>query len=61
MKKIILFIVWFISFMFILNWSTSMISAPNTVENLAGIAILIVYSTISYLTNFFTNISIKRK
>lgn len=60
MKKIIILVVWFVMFMGVSTWSLSMISAPNTVENLLGVAILIVVAYLSFKTECLTRIKFKK-
>lgn len=38
--KVFKLVAWFVLFMGLTSWSLSMISAPNTIENIIGIFIL---------------------
>ena len=40
MKKGLVLVVWFVVFMALLTGSLSLISAPNTIENLLGVGVL---------------------
>ena len=40
MKKGLILVVWFVVFMALLTGSLSLISAPNTIENILGVMIL---------------------
>ena len=40
MKKGLILVVWFVVFMALLTGSLSLISAPNTIENLLGVVVL---------------------
>ena len=40
MKKGLILVVWFVVFMALLTGSLSLISAPNTIENILGVVIL---------------------
>lgn len=58
MKKVIIVVVWLVIFMTALTGSLRLISAPNTIENVVGIAIL---ASIIYLSNRVFNYLIKKK
>lgn len=40
MKKGLILVIWFVMFMALLTDSLSLISAPNTIENLLGVVVL---------------------
>lgn len=45
--------------MFLLEWATSRMNAANTLEAILGIATIVAFLIVSYLTLFFTKIHIK--
>lgn len=45
--------------MFLFEWATSRMSAANTLEAVLGIAAIVAFLVVSYLTLFFTKIHIK--
>lgn len=61
MKKIIILVVWFIVFMGVSTCSLNMISAPNTIENLLGVAILVIVAYLSFKTECLTNLITNKK
>lgn len=61
MKKGLILVVWFVVFMALLTGSLSLISAPNTIENLLGVVILAITVTFSIKTKCLTNLIIERK
>lgn len=54
-------VVWFVVFMALLTSSLSLISAPNTIENLLGVVILAVTVALSIETKCLTNLIIRKK
>ena len=61
MKKGLILVVWFVVFMALLTGSLSLISAPNTIENLLGVVILAVTVALSIKTKCLTTIKLERK
>lgn len=61
MKKGLMLVVWFVVFMALLTSSLSLISAPNTIENLLGVVVLATTVTLSVETKCFTNLIIRKK
>lgn len=61
MKKGLILVVWFVVFMALLTGSLSLISAPNTIENLLGVAVLAGTVALSIKTKCLTEIKLKRK
>lgn len=61
MKKGLMLVVWFVVFMALLTSSFSLISAPNTIENLLGVVVLATTVTLSVKTKCFTNLIIRKK
>ena len=60
MKKGLILVVWFVVFMALLTGSLSLISAPNTIENLLGVVILAVTVALSIKTKCLTEIRFKK-
>ena len=56
MKKGLILVVWFVVFMALLTGSLSLISAPNTIENLLGAAVLSGTIAFSIKTECLTEI-----
>lgn len=52
--KIILFIIWFLIFMFLLNLGLELISNPNYIDNYVGVFIIMFNILISYKTKCLT-------
>ncbi len=61
MKKCLILVVWFVVFMALLTSSLSLISAPDTIENLIGIVVLAVTIVLSKKTKCLTNLIIKKR
>lgn len=61
MKKCLILVVWFVVFMALLTSSLSLISAPDTIENLLGVVILAVTIVLSKETKCLTNLIIKKR
>ena len=61
MKKGLILVVWFVVFMALLTGSLSLISAPNTIENLLGIAVLAGTVAFSIKTKCLTTIKLEGK
>ena len=61
MKKDLILVVWFVVFMALLTGSLSLISAPNTIENLLGVAVLAGTVAFSIKTKCLTTIKLERK
>lgn len=63
MKKVILFIVWFICLMMIWNFCGFLISYPDTLLMLAGFALAVLFGWFSIATQCFTifNINFKKE
>lgn len=61
MKKGLILVVWLVVFMALLTGSLSLISAPNTIENLIGVVVLAGTVTLSIETKCLTNLTIRRK
>lgn len=59
--KYIMVAFWFILFMCGINLSLHLISNPSSLENVLGVVILVITFLITIKTNFFTNLTIKRK
>lgn len=57
MIKFVLFTVWLVAFMFVSTKSLELISADNTIENLIGIIIMLVFIL---STKILSNLKIKR-
>lgn len=57
MIKFVLFTVWLVAFMFVSTKSLELISADNTIENLIGIIIMLVFIL---ATKILSNLKIKR-
>lgn len=54
-------LIWFITFMFLINMSLDMISEPNTIENIIGLIIGYITIFVSVKTRCFINIKFKKK
>jgi len=61
MKKGLILVVWFVVFMALLTGSLSLISAPNTIENLLGVVVLAGTVAFSIKTKCLTTIKLERK
>ena len=61
MKKGLILVVWFVVFMALLTGSLSLISAPNTIENLLGVVVLAGTVAFSIKTKCFTTIKLEEK
>lgn len=61
MKKGLILVVWFVVFMALLTGSLSLISAPNTIENLLGVAVLAGTVAFSIKTKCLTTIKLEGK
>ena len=61
MKKGLILVVWFMVFMALLTGSLSLISAPNTIENLLGVVVLAGTVAFSIKTKCLTTIKLERK
>ena len=61
MKKGLILVVWFVVFMALLTDSLSLISAPNTIENLLGVVVLAGTVAFSIKTKCLTTIKLERK
>ena len=61
MKKGLILVVWFVVFMALLTGSLSLISAPNTIENLLGVAVLVGTVAFSIKTKCLTTIKLEGK
>lgn len=61
MKKGLILVVWFVVSMALLTGSLSLISAPNTIENILGVLVLAATVTLSIETKCLTNLIIKKK
>lgn len=57
MIKFVLFTVWLVAFMFLSTKSLELISANNTIENLIGIIIMVVFIL---ATKILSNLKIKK-
>ena len=57
MIKFVLFTVWLVAFMFVSTKSLELISADNTIENLIGIIIMVVFIL---STKISSNLKIKK-
>lgn len=58
--KIIKIVIWFLLYLASFNISLSMISAPNTIENVLGVFIFVIAIIITFETECFTKIKFKR-
>lgn len=61
LKTLIKFFTWFVVFISVLNVSLEMISAANTIENIAGAFLLILTVYFSFKTKCLTSITLKQK
>ena len=61
MKKLSIFILWFVVFMAILTNTFRLMSESNTIKNLIGVIILIGIIVFSIKTECFTKIKIKNE
>lgn len=61
MKKGLILVVWFVVFIALLTGSLSLISAPNTIENLLGVAVLAGTVAFSIKTKCLTTIKLEEK
>ena len=61
MKKGLILVVWFVVFMALLTGSLSLISAPNTIENLLGVVVLAGTVAFSIKTKCLTTIKLEIK
>lgn len=61
MKKGLILVVWFVAFMTLLTGSLSLISAPNTIENLLGVVVLAGTVAFSIKTKCLTTIKLEEK
>lgn len=61
MKKGLILVVWFVVFMTSLTGALNLISAPNTTENLLGVAVIAGTVALSIETKCLTNLIIKKK
>lgn len=61
MKKGLILVVWFVVFMALLTGSLSLISAPNTIENLLGVVVLAGTVAFSIKTKCLTTIKLEEK
>jgi len=52
------FIVWLLLFLAALEYGTAMMSAPNTVEAVLGVAIIVIAAIVSVLTKCFIGIKV---
>lgn len=59
MSTIIKVFVWFLCFMGILEVGASMMTKPNTVEAMIGVAIIVLFLILSWKTLFFTKIHVQ--
>ena len=53
---VLLFVVWVIILLFVINGGLSMITAANTIENIVGIFLMMIMLFVSYKTRCFLNI-----
>lgn len=58
--KYILLTIWFAVVMFVLTIGFNMISANNTIENLIGFFMIVIFTLISFKTKCFTYIKFKK-
>ena len=61
MKKGLILVVWFVVFMALLTGSLSLISAPNTIENVIGFFMIVATLYLSIKTKCLTTIKLERK
>jgi hypothetical protein len=59
-NKIIKIIIWILLIIIFSNVGFNMISAPNTIENIIGIVIILAIIIITVETNFLTTLTIKK-
>lgn len=59
-NKIIKIIIWIILIIIFSNIGFTMISAPNTIENIIGIIIILAIVIITVKTNFLTTLTNKK-
>lgn len=60
MERVIIIVTWFIVFMGVSTFLLDMVSTPNTIENLLGVAIFIVVLYLSFKTKCLTGIKFKK-
>lgn len=58
--KYILLTIWFAVVMLVLTKGLNMISANNTIENIIGLFMIVIFSLISLKTKCFTYINLKK-
>lgn len=58
--KIIMFTVWIMLFVFIIDLCLNMVSSANTVENIIGVFGIVITVVLSYKTKCLTTIKIKK-
>ena len=51
--------IWFVCFMFLVDWSFELITQPSTIANLLGIALAIFTFCLTLKTKCFTTITFK--
>lgn len=56
MRKVGYILVWLVITMWLTTEALAMVSAPNTVENVVGLALLVTLVAVSIQTKCFTNI-----
>lgn len=59
-NKIVKIIIWIILIIIFSNVGFTMLSAPNTIENIIGIVIILAIVIITVKTNFLTTLTIKK-
>ena len=59
--KIIMFTVWIMLFVFIIDLCLNMVSSANTIENIIGVFGVVITTVLSYKTKCLTAIKIKIK
>ena len=58
--KLINISIWIIVFIFITNFSFTYLSMPNTIENIIGFILIILFIVVTIKTEFFTTFKIKK-
>lgn len=61
LHTLIKFVIWFVVFISVLNVSLEMISGPNTLNNIAGVFLLLITVYYSFKTKCLTSITLKQK
>lgn len=60
-RKIILGSIWLLLTIFIIDITTNFLTQPDTIKNVVGYLLFIVFYVVSYETKCLTNLKFKRK